>query len=83
MGSMKSHFEQCKVTPDENLISILGKATSLPRQLILEALFIKEINPSLIIIIISCRASTPTRLRLPRCSLSNLRLYNVVLVGTQ
>ena len=47
MGPIKSHFEQCKVTPDENMISILGKATSLPRLLTLETLFIKEINPSL------------------------------------
>ena len=47
MGPTKSHFEQYKGTPDENVVNILGKAISLPRLLTFEALFIKEINPSL------------------------------------
>ena len=47
VGPMKYHLEQCNITPDENMIHILGKATSLPRLLTLEALFIKEINPSI------------------------------------
>ena len=47
VGPMKYHFEQCNVTPEDNMISILGKATSLPRLLTLEALYIKELNPSI------------------------------------
>ena len=44
---MKHHLEQCNVTPDENMVRILGKATSLPRLLTLEALYIKDVNPSI------------------------------------
>ena len=42
---MNINFKQKKIKPDKSIINILGKATSLPRFLALEALFIKEINP--------------------------------------
>ena len=41
-GPMKSHFDVCNMTPDQSTVNILGKANSLPKLLILEALFIKE-----------------------------------------
>ena len=47
LGPVKSHLENCGVTPNEHIISILGKNSNLSKLLTLEALFIKEINPSL------------------------------------
>ena len=47
MGPVKSHLEYCGVTPNENIISVIGKISNLSKLLTLEALFIKEINPSL------------------------------------
>ena len=35
------------MTPDENMVNLLGKANSLPKVLTLEALFIKELKPLL------------------------------------
>ena len=46
-GPVKSHLESCNVTPDENMISVIGKSQNLPKLLTLEALYIREINPSL------------------------------------
>ena len=45
MGHMKSHFDQCKVTPDEGMVSILDKATYLPRLLTLEAFLLRKLIP--------------------------------------
>ena len=44
---MKSHLDSCNITPDESIITIIGKSHNLPKLLTLEALFITEINPSL------------------------------------
>ena len=46
-GPVKSHFEKCAITPDNDVIKILGRSLTLPRLLTLEALFIKEMNPDL------------------------------------
>ena len=53
-GEYWTNFKQCKITPDRSMVSGLGKAaglpillTLLPILLTLEALFIKDINPSL------------------------------------
>jgi len=46
-GPVKSHLESCNITIDENIISVIGKYQNLPELLTLEALFIREINPSL------------------------------------
>ena len=47
MGPVKSHLKNCGVTLNENIISVIGKNSNLSKLLTLEALFIKEINPSL------------------------------------
>ena len=47
-GPIKSHFETCSITPDNNLISVLGRSfKGESRLLTLEALFIKEFAPVL------------------------------------
>ena len=46
-GPVKTHFENCGITPDCTVVKIIGRANSLPRLLTLEALFIKEITPVL------------------------------------
>ena len=47
-GPMKTHFENCEITPSNNIVSILGKMDRGDgRLLTLEALFIKEIAPEL------------------------------------
>ena len=46
-GPVKTHFENCSVTPDNTYINIIGRADTLTRLLTLEALFIKEISPVL------------------------------------
>ena len=47
MGPVKYHLDGCGVTPSEDIINIIGKSRNLHKVLTLEALFIKEINPSL------------------------------------
>jgi len=47
MGPVKSHLESCNITPDENIISVIGKSQNSPKLLTLEALFIREIYPSI------------------------------------
>ena len=47
MGPVKSHLDSCNITPDESIITVIGKSQNLPKLLIMEALFIREINPSL------------------------------------
>ena len=46
-GSVKSHLDDCGITPNSNIIQIIGKANTPYRLLTLEALFIKEFKPSL------------------------------------
>ena len=47
-GPMKTHFENCTITPTDDMISILGRMDRGDgRLLTLEALFIKEIAPVL------------------------------------
>ena len=46
-GPVKTHFENCGIIPDQNIIKIIGKANTLAKLLTLEALFIKEICPLL------------------------------------
>ena len=44
---VKTYFEKCAIIKDSGMITIIGKANTLPRLLTLEALFIKESNPVL------------------------------------
>ena len=47
-GPMKTHFENCAVTPTDDVISIIGSTSrSDARLLTLEALYIKELAPVL------------------------------------
>ena len=47
-GPVKTHLETCSISdPRENIVHILGRSRSLPHLLTLEALFIKQYNPSL------------------------------------
>ena len=47
-GPMKTHFENCTITPTDDMISILGRMDRGDgRLLMLEALFIEEIAPVL------------------------------------
>ena len=39
MGPMESHFEQCKVTTDEYMVNVLGKAACLSTLLTLAAYY--------------------------------------------
>ena len=47
MGPVKSHLDSCNNTPNESMITIIGKSQNLPKLLTLEALYIREINPSI------------------------------------
>ena len=42
---MMAHFENCKVSPGDSPIRVLGSARTLTKLLTLEALFIREFNP--------------------------------------
>ena len=47
-GPMKTHFENCAVTPTDDIVSILGRTSGGDSRLLtLEALFIKELAPVL------------------------------------
>ena len=46
-GSVKSDFELCSITPNEDVISILGRKDQTDCRLTLDVLFIKEIAPVL------------------------------------
>ena len=47
-GPMKTHFEDCAVTPTDNIVSILGRSSGGDSRLLtLEALYIKELAPVL------------------------------------
>ena len=46
-GPVKSHLDDCGITPNSDIIQIIGKANTPYRLLTLEALFIKEFKPSL------------------------------------
>ena len=45
--TVKSHLNSCNITPNESIITVIGKSQNLPKLLTFEALFIKEISPSL------------------------------------
>ena len=45
-GLLKKHFDECNVLPNENMVTILGRARG-EKLLTLEALFISEIRPSI------------------------------------
>ena len=47
MRPVKSHLDSCNITPDKSIITFIGKSQNLPKLLTFEALFIREINPSL------------------------------------
>ena len=44
-GPVKTHLDVCNINPDVGMIEVIGRASSLPRLLTLEALFIKQIKP--------------------------------------
>ena len=46
-GPVKTHLDICNISPDVGMIKVIGRASSLPRLLTLEALFIKQIKPEL------------------------------------
>ena len=46
-GPVKTHLDVCNINPDVGMIEVIGRASSLPRLLTLEALFIKQIKPLL------------------------------------
>ena len=43
----KKHFEECNITPSDDLVKIIGTSRFLDKLLTLEALFIEEIKPEL------------------------------------
>ena len=48
IGDMKTHFEDCAVTPTDNIVCITGRSSGGDsRELTLEALYIKELAPVL------------------------------------
>ena len=47
MGPVKFRLDSCNVTPNESMITIIGKFQNLPKLITLEAFYIQEINPLL------------------------------------
>ena len=46
-GILRKHFEECNITPSDDLVKIIGTSRFLDKLLTLEALFIEEIKPEL------------------------------------
>ena len=47
MGPVKSHLDNFSITPNDNMMKMIGKCQDLPKLFTFEALSICEINPCL------------------------------------